>query len=141
MAPTHPHLDGERLYDKAACGLLLTDKNGHILRCNDTFCGWVGMPASALVGKRRIQDLFTMGGKVFHQTHLLPLLQMQGSVAEVQIDIRHADGSVLATLINIFRRKEGDNTVDELAVIIATDRRAYERELLIARRNAEASSR
>ncbi|MYN10460.1 ATP-binding protein ['Massilia aquatica' Lu et al. 2020] len=134
-----PHLTDERLYDRAACGLLLTDENGLICRCNQTFCGWVGLPENELVGKRRIQDMFTMGGKVFHQTHLLPLLQMQGSVAEVQIDIRHADKSVLPTLINIFRRKEGDRIVDELAVFIATDRRAYERELLHARRHAEAS--
>ncbi|MFZ6648028.1 ATP-binding protein [Undibacterium sp. TJN25] len=134
-----PRLNYDRLYDKAACGLIVTDENGKIYRCNETFCGWVGLPASELVGKRRIQDLFTMGGKVFHQTHLMPLLQMQGSVAEVQIDIRHADRSVIPTLINIFRRKEGDTVFDELAIFIATDRRAYERELLLARRNAEAS--
>jgi PAS domain S-box-containing protein len=139
VEPNRPDLDGERLYDRAACGLVLTDQNGNILRCNETFCGWVGLQASELVGKRRIQDLFTMGGKVFHQTHLLPLLQMQGSVAEVNIDLRHADRSVLPTLINIFRRREGDTIVDELAIFIATDRRAYERELLLARRNAEAS--
>ena len=80
-----------------------------------------------------------MGGKVFHQTHLMPLLQMQGSVAEVQIDIRHADRSVLPTLINIRRRNQGDVIFDEFAIFIATDRRAYERELLIARGNAETS--
>ncbi|MET0856480.1 MAG: ATP-binding protein, partial [Telluria sp.] len=139
MEPPRAELDSTRLYDKAACGLVLADKSGSILRCNDTFCGWVGWPAAELVGKRRIQDLFTMGGKVFHQTHLLPLLQMQGSVSEVQIDIRHADASVLPTLMNMFRRQEGDSVYIELAIFIATDRRAYERELLLARRNAEAS--
>jgi len=132
-------LDGERLYERAACGLIVTDMNGTILRCNVTFSGWVGMAQEDLIGKRRIQDLFTMGGRVFHQTHLLPLLQMQGSVAEVHIDLRHADRSVLPTLINIFRRKEGDMVVDELAIFIASDRRKYEHELLLARRNAEAS--
>jgi PAS domain S-box-containing protein len=139
MRPTPPVPDGERLYDRAACGLVLTDHSGNILRCNETFCGWVGRPASELVEKRRIQDMFTMGGKVFHQTHLLPLLQMQGSVAEVQVDIRHADGSIVPTLINIFRRQEGGAIFDEVAIFIATDRRAYEKELMLARRNAEAS--
>ena len=139
MEQYRPQLDGDRLYDQAACGLVLADGDGKIIRCNTTFCGWVGFPANELVGKRRIQDLFTMGGKVFHQTHLLPLLQMQGSVAEVQIDIRHADGTALPTLINIFRRKHGDGIIDELAILIATDRRSYERELVAARRNAEAS--
>ena len=27
-----------------------------------------------------------MGGRIFHQTHWAPLLQMQGSVAEVKLD-------------------------------------------------------
>ena len=35
-----------------------------------------------------------MGGRIFHQTHWAPLLQMQGSVAEVKLDVvrarRHA---------------------------------------------------
>ena len=132
-------LDPARLYDQAACGLLVTDANGVICRVNLTFCGWVGFSAEQLVGVRRIQDLFTMGGRVFHQTHLLPLLQMQASVAEVQIDLRHADGTVLPTLINIFRRHADGRVFDELAIFIATDRRKYERELLLARRNAEAS--
>ena len=139
METNGPAFEAERLYDKAACGLLVTDANGIICRVNATFCGWVGFTAAELVGQRRVQDLFTMGGRVFHQTHLLPLLQMQGSVAEVQIDIRHADGSALLTLINIFRRSAGGRVFDEIAVFIATDRRKYERELLLARRNAEAS--
>lgn len=132
-------LTGDRLYDRAACGLVLTDRDGVILRCNQTFSGWVGFAVDELIGSRRIQDLFTMGGKVFHQTHLLPLLQMQGSVAEVQIDMRHADRTILPMLINVFRRKQGDEVFDELAIFIATDRRSYERELVAARRNAEAS--
>ena len=131
--------DGQRLFEHAACGLLVTDANGLIRKVNATFCGWLGFPHLELIGKRRIQDLFTIGGRVFHQTHLLPLLQMQGSVAEVQLDMRHSDGSALPMLLNMFRRREGEHIFDELAVFIATDRRKYEHELLLARRNAEAS--
>ena len=129
----------ERLFDRAACGLLVTDPNGLIRKVNTTFCQWLGFAAEALVDKRRVQDLFTMGGRVFHQTHLMPLLQMQSSVAEVQLDMRHSDGSALPMLINIYRRREGERIFDELAVFIATDRRKYEHELVLARRNAEAS--
>lgn len=139
MEPAPSTLDDRRLYEHAACGLVLTDQKGTIQRCNATFCAWVGRTADELVGMLRIQDLFTVGGRVFHHTHILPLLQMQGSVSEVQIELRHADRSSLPALINIFRRKEGEVIFDELAVFIATDRRAYERELLLARRNAEAS--
>jgi PAS domain S-box-containing protein len=139
MDAAGPLPGNELLFDSAACGLLLTDTNGLIRRVNTTFCRWLGFDAEQLVGKRRVQDLFTMGGRLFHQTHLVPLLQMQGSVAEVQLDMRHADGSAVPMLINVFRRCHGEQTFDELAVFVATDRRKYEHELLLARRKAEDS--
>ncbi len=129
--------DSDALFQFAACGLVVTDARGSFLRVNHTFCTWLGYAESELVGKRRLQDLFTIGGKVFHQTHLAPLLQMQGSVAEVQLDMRHQDGHTLPMLFNCLRRTHQGQVVDETAVFIATDRRKYEGELLLARKNAE----
>ncbi len=40
-------------------------------------------------------------------------------------------------LFNTVRRKHGDMVLDEMAVFVATDRRKYEHELLLARKNAE----
>ncbi|MDQ6680511.1 MAG: PAS domain-containing protein, partial [Pseudomonadota bacterium] len=82
----------DALFEHAACGLLLTSADGRIRRVNATFCGWVGYAASELVDKRRIQDLLTIGGRVFHQTHFSPLMQMQGSVSEVKLDVMHCSG-------------------------------------------------
>ena len=69
------------LYEHAPCGLLLTDDDGLVLRANATFCGWMGVECGALVGRRRFQDLLTVGGRIFHQTQWMPLLRMQGSVS------------------------------------------------------------
>ena len=129
--------DSDALFEYAACGLVVTDARGNILRVNHTLCAWLGFASAELVGKRRLQDLFTIGGKVFHQTHLAPLLQMQGSVAEVQLDMRHQDGHTLPVLFNCLRRSHQGQVYDEAAVFIATDRRKYESELLLARKNAE----
>jgi signal transduction histidine kinase/ActR/RegA family two-component response regulator len=85
-----------------------------------------------------VQDFFTVGGRVFHQTHCVPMLHVQGSVAEVQIDLLHHDRSRLPMLMNIIRWRHGDATLDAYAFFIATDRRSYERELLVARKAAEA---
>jgi PAS domain S-box-containing protein len=131
--------DTDTLFEYAACGLVVTDERGNILRANHTFCAWLGYAAGELVGKRRLQDLFSIGGKVFHQTHLAPLMQMQGSVAEVQLDMRHSDGHTLPMLLNSLRRIHQGKVYDETAVFIATDRRKYERELVLARQNAEVA--
>ncbi|WP_242404448.1 hybrid sensor histidine kinase/response regulator [Janthinobacterium agaricidamnosum] len=128
------------MFEHAACGLLLADANGNILRANSTLCHWLGYLSAELTGgAMRIQDLLTIGGRVFHQTHCAPMLQVQGSVAEVQFDLRHRNQSRIPMLINIVRRNHGGAIFDEFALFIATDRRSYERELLAARKAAEAS--
>src|SRR5687767_10647055 len=91
-------------YEAAACGLLLVTAGGDICRVNRTFCAWTGYAADELVGRRRFQDLLTVGSKLFHQTHWMPLLQMQGSVAEVQFELVGRDGRAFAALVNAASR-------------------------------------
>jgi PAS domain S-box-containing protein len=130
--------DFEHLYQHAACGLILTYANGEIIRANNTFCRYLGYDELALRGKR-FQDLFTMGGRFFHYTHWSPLLQMQGSVAEVQMDLVRADGQTIPMLINAFRREFEGEYFHELSAMVASDRKKYERELLTARGAAETA--
>jgi PAS domain S-box-containing protein len=126
-------------FEGAPCGLLATTVDGMIVRVNSTFCGWIGYEARDLLDKLRIQDLLTIGGKVFHQTHWAPLLQMQRSVAEVKVDIVHRDGRTIPMLINAARRHHGDVEYNEFAVLVVIDRHQYERELLGARKKAEVA--
>jgi PAS domain S-box-containing protein len=133
---SHPSF--EALFQNASCGLLVTTEDGHIRIVNATFCIWSGYSAAELVAQRRIQDLFTMGGRIFHQTHWAPLLRMQGSVSEVQLDIYHRNGQVIPIMLNGVRRQHGDTVFHELSVFFARDRKLYERELLNARKTAEA---
>jgi sigma-B regulation protein RsbU (phosphoserine phosphatase) len=127
----------QALFEDAACGLMLTSVDGTIRRVNQTFCHWIDVPAEELVNRRRIQELLTMGGRIFHQTHWAPLLQMQGSVAEVKLDIVHRDGHTLPMMMNARRRRHAGGVFHELAMFVATDRNKYESELLLARRRAE----
>lgn len=127
----------EDLYDYAACGLLVTDVDGTILVVNDTFCQWTGHRREDLVGRRKLQDLLTMGGRIFHQTHWAPLLQMQGSVAEVKLDLICADGEVKPMILNAVSRATGNVLRYEMAAFGAADRHRYEHELVLARRRAE----
>ncbi|MGN6525641.1 MAG: PAS domain-containing sensor histidine kinase [Burkholderiaceae bacterium] len=129
--------DSDPLYEDAACGLLVTEVDGTILRANRTFCRWIGRPAGALVGAR-LQSLLTIGGRIFHQTHWAPLLKMQGSLSEVKLELVHGDGHKIPMVVNaIVRRRDGERELHELAVFSARDRHQYERELVLARERAE----
>ncbi|WP_159838565.1 hybrid sensor histidine kinase/response regulator [Burkholderia sp. 8Y] len=138
MDGTHQPLSTmSEAYEHAPCGLVSTTTDGTIVRVNATFCRWTGYQADELLDQRRIQDLLTIGGKVFQQTHLAPLLQMQRSVAEVKLEIRRRDGRKVPMLINAVRRTVGETEQDDFACIVVNDRHKYEVELLHARRQAE----
>ena len=127
----------DSLLEDAPCGFLLTEIDGLILRVNRTFCRWVGRDRDTLVGVCRLQNLLTVGGRIFHQTHWAPLLQLQGSISEVKVDVLHTDGRAIPMVMNAVRRKHGNRVLHELTAFVAKDRHAYERELMSSRRRAE----
>ena len=126
------------LYEQAACGLLATDADGMIVRANATIHAWLGLDAGALAGKLRCCDLLAVGARLFHHTRCVPLLQREGAVDEVQLDLLAADGSRLPVLLNIVRRPSADGGwLDHWAVFRSSARHAYEHALLGARKVAE----
>jgi PAS domain S-box-containing protein len=136
---------GDVLFDRAACGLVLTDAQGVIVRVNATACAWLGYGCDDLVGKIRMIDLLPVGARLFHHTHCLPILQAQGSVAEIQVNLRNREQERLPMLINIVRHEHGNEDggdvtkIDHWALFKSAERHAYERELLAARKSAEAA--
>ena len=96
-------------YESAACGLLTLAPDGRIRRANATFCKWLGWDVTELVGAKRFQDLLTVGCKLFHQTHWMPLLQLQGSVAVLEDAQRRPRAGAVAAervrLAGVLRRR------------------------------------
>src|SRR3712207_4018483 len=94
-----------------------------------------------LVG-RCFQELLSVGGRIFYDTHLAPLLHMQGFVNEIAFDLNGADRPQLPVLVNIVQNRDatGQPLVHRITVFNATDRRKYERELLTARQKAEQAA-
>ena len=87
------------------------------------------------MGAKRFQDLLTGGGRIYHETHYAPLLRMQGSVREIAVDVVTADGRRLPVLVNSVQivDDQGEPQLVRTTLFDATERRAYERELLAAR--------
>jgi PAS domain S-box-containing protein len=129
----------DALFERAACGLLLTDADGLILRANAAVRAWLGYEEDELAGKLRMPELLPMGARLFHYTHCLPLLRDQGAVAEIQIDLRDRHDERLPVLLNIVRGHLDGQVVDQWALFQSADRHAYERGLLAARKTAESA--
>ncbi|RKS73934.1 sigma-B regulation protein RsbU (phosphoserine phosphatase) [Motilibacter peucedani] len=129
------------LDDLAPCGYLTTRPDGTLLSVNSTFASLTGYARGELVGRKRFTDLLTGGGRIFHETHYAPLLQMSGSAREIALDLVRADGTRVPVLVNsvLERDAAGAPVVVRTAVFDATERRSYERELLAAKQRAEES--
>ena len=77
-APPEP--GAEEAYQDAPFGYLSTLPDGTIVAVNRTLLAWTGRPRDELLAGKRFQDLLTIPGRVFHETHYAPPLRMQGFV-------------------------------------------------------------
>ena len=133
--------DPAELYDNAPCGYLSTLPDGTVIKANATFLAWTGYDRDALVGRRRFQDLLAPGDRIFYQTHAAPLLLMQGMLREIAVQVISASGARLPMLMNALLKRgpDGQPQVVRTVLFDASERLAYERELLAARHRAEES--
>jgi PAS domain S-box-containing protein len=131
----------EDLFENAPCGYLSAAPDGTLLRVNATFLEWTGYRREELVGVKRFQDLLSVGGRIYHETHYAPMLRLQGSVREIAVDIVGANGDRLSVLVNsvLVRDAEGAPELVRTTVFDATERKLYERELLAARDRERAA--
>ncbi|MFJ9342264.1 SpoIIE family protein phosphatase [Streptomyces sp. NPDC101733] len=133
----------EELYEQAPCGYLSTMMDGTIAKINATLLDWLGLERSHVVGRMRFTDLLTVGGKLYHETHFAPMLQMKGEINGIALDIKAAHGRRMPVLVTskVKTSENGEPLLIRTTVFDASDRRAYENELLRGRKAAEEARR
>ncbi|MFJ4340589.1 PP2C family protein-serine/threonine phosphatase [Streptomyces sp. NPDC088915] len=129
----------EDLYEHAPCGYLSTLLDGRIAKVNTTLLDWLGHRREDLVGRLHFSDLLTVGGRLYHETHFAPLLRMRGEISGIALELKAADGTRLPVLVTstVKTGSDGQPLLIRTTVFDARDRRAYETELLRARREAD----
>ena len=130
--------DFEALFEEAPCGYLVTTPGGVVTRANATFERMTGHSRADVIG-RPFTSLLTMGSRMFHETRHVPVLKLKGEAGEVALSLQCADGTTLPTLVNSVLVEDSEPPELRIALFDSTERRDYERDLLAARRAAEAS--
>ncbi|WP_121745273.1 SpoIIE family protein phosphatase [Streptomyces sp. E2N166] len=133
----------EELYEAAPCGYLSSLMDGTIAKINTTLLGWLGLEREAVVGRMRFADLLTVGGKLYHETHFAPLLQMKGEISGIALEIKTAGGGRLPVLVSsvVKHSSEREPLLIRTTLFDASDRRSYEQELLRRKQEAEEARR
>ena len=130
----HLQEDFEDFFENALCGFIIADTGGSIVRANKKLAGWVGVEGAELKGKR-FSDLLGIGGKIYYETHLWPLLRMQGFFDEVMLELSNTGGQKLRVMVNAMERRddEGKPCFIRYTILKATDRIQYEQNLQLAK--------
>lgn len=126
------------LFEHAPCGYVLMLPNGKITRINQTVVDWIGRSREHLL-EGRFQDLLTIAGKIFYENQFAPLLRLQGSAHGVAFDLAREGREPLPVLVSSVQNLDDQGAPALIASVLidATDRRAYERELLHRRLQVE----
>lgn len=130
------------LYEDAPCGDLSALPDGTILRVNRTLAGWTGHGEPGFCVGGRFQTLLTSPGALLFETYCVPLLQLQGFINEVALDLVDREGKRLPVLLCATARRDAAGAVELLRIVVfnAPTRREYERELVRARTEAEEAT-
>jgi len=137
------HESAEDLYENAATAYFTSLLDGTLVRVNETLLRWTGYAREELVAQKRLHDLLPPGARIYYETHYAPLLQMQGEVREIAVELVRADGTRLPVLMNsrLVTDETGTPRIVRTTAFDASERRRYERELLAARADAESRAR
>jgi sigma-B regulation protein RsbU (phosphoserine phosphatase) len=130
--------DFDDFFEHALCGFLTTDSKFKIIRGNSRIADWLGCAPEALKGVY-FSELVTIGGKIYCETHLFPLLRIQGFFSEVALELACENGDRIPVLVEAYERREnGKPQFIRFTIYKATDRRLYEENLLYAKTVSEA---
>ena len=140
LSDESPTEDLEDLYENAPCGYMSLSPGGQIVKANKTLSDWMGTTTEALIGIP-FHAILTFGGRIAYETHLAPLLRLQGIVNELAFDLLRADGKKIPIIANAIERRDsnGRRLFTRITLFKAVERRSYERGLLEARSKAESA--
>jgi PAS domain S-box-containing protein len=129
----------DSLLDHAPCGFVSFKDDGTMLEVNATLADLLGYTRVELEGWH-IEKILFPGARIFYQTHLFPLLKMQGHVDEIYLALRTKDGRDFPVLMNGVRRERNGVMLSDAVFVRMIQRSEYEEQLLQARRIAEQAN-
>jgi sigma-B regulation protein RsbU (phosphoserine phosphatase) len=138
LSDAPPAEDLADLYENAPCGYVSLTPDGRVARLNLTLARWLGRSSAEIVDQP-FNHFLSFGGRIAFETHLAPLLRLQGHVGEIALDLLDAAGARVPVIANAAEKRgpDGAHLFTRLTIFKAVARRQYERNLIDARSRAE----
>ena len=124
------------LLDRAPCGYVSFGDDGIVETVNATLLAMLGYAREEVAGAH-VQQLLTVGSRVFYQTHLFPLVRLHGVAEEIFLLLRAKSGYEVPVLFNATRQEQNGRPVMSAVLMHVRERQKFEDALLRAKRAAE----
>jgi phosphoserine phosphatase RsbU/P len=124
--------------DAAPCLVFCFDDNGVFCFLNNTFSSVLHFDQSELLGLP-VHTVFPVSTKIFYNTHLLPLLTLNGEANELFIFLQTKEGQQVPMLINAKRYPA--EKLNVCSGMIVKHRHQFEQELIRSRKATEQALR
>ena len=118
------------LYNQAPCGYHSLDREGILIRINDTELQWLGYTREEVIGRMKFPELLTLESlKTFEEN--FPRLKSQGWIRDLEFDLVRKDGTILPVIVSAtaIRDLEGMYLMSRSMVYDITDRKRAEKAL------------
>ena len=126
------------LYDESPCGYISVTADSRIAKMNRTLAEWLSCSPDDLVGEQ-LHTILSFGAKIAFETHLAPMLRLQGEAHEIAFDLQVGDGEKIPVFGNAREKRgpNGEHLFTRLTLFKATERLTFERSLVEAKIRAD----
>jgi len=121
-------------FNEAPCGYAVCNFDRTILRVNSTLLNLLELGASDIVGKMSIGDLFDVGGRIFLESRVLPVLMTAGKIEEIACNLV---GKAQASVPCLMHGKLTSSNEFVFSFFAIRERRRFERQIQTARRDTQ----
>jgi PAS domain S-box-containing protein len=132
-------IDTKALYQYAPCGYVSFLPDGTIIKTNQTLLDWLKQTEDELVFRKRFSDLISKGGNMHFEMFFRPMINVYGKVKELSYEMIDKDGSAFPVLLSATTMKDAENKILAInaALYDITDRKKFEKELVLAKKQAD----
>jgi signal transduction histidine kinase len=121
-------------FNEAPCGYVVCNIDRTVRRVNRTLLDLVELGETDIVGKLSIGDLFDVGGKIFLESRVLPVLLTVGKIDEIACNLVGKAGVGIPCLMHGKLTPSNEFVFSFFAI---RERRRFEREIQTARRDTQ----
>lgn len=133
----------EALYAHAPCGFVSFLPDGTIIKINQTLLKWLNYKEDETVFQKKFSELISKGGNMHFEMFFRPMINVYGEVKELSYELISKDGFAFPVLLSATTMKDADNKIVAIntALYEITDRKKFEKELLLSKKQADDERR